>query len=70
MRVNLEVNLIIDGNRLMQSGEFFCRRKEEIPTVALGFIKEIKMATGYRETIIEKITVNGQENITEIVKRL
>jgi hypothetical protein len=68
MRFNLNVVLNIEGTNVVQGGEFYAKKKEEIPSVAYEWIRKIKMATGYRDTEIVEVTVNEESNITEEVK--
>jgi hypothetical protein len=67
---NLEAYLCIDGTGIISKGSFKARNKSEIPLVAYGFIRDIKRETGFRPTLIEKIIVNGTEDITEEVKKM
>lgn len=43
---------------------------KEIPVVAYQYIQSIKRETGYRTTFIEKVMVNGKEDITAEVKEI
>ncbi|NHM31283.1 hypothetical protein [Neobacillus terrae] len=67
MNFNLEVQLRIDGTGVAQTGAFNARKAEEIPEVAYQFIQHIKRETGYRETIIEKVIINHDHDITDMV---
>jgi hypothetical protein len=67
---NLEVHLRIEGTGMLSKGRFTARKKSEIPMAAYQIIRDIKRETGYRTTLIEKVIVNGTENITEEVKKI
>ncbi|AGK52054.1 hypothetical protein B1NLA3E_01350 [Bacillus sp. 1NLA3E] len=54
----------------MQGGKIQVRSEEDTPIVAYEWIQQIKMDTGFRKTIIEKVTWNEENDITEIVKQL
>lgn len=70
MNVTIDLHLIIDGIRNALAGVFQVRRKEDIPLVANNWIKQIKMETGYRPTVIERVIVNGDQDITEKVREI
>ncbi|MDF2791845.1 MAG: hypothetical protein K0S80_4947 [Neobacillus sp.] len=70
MKIILKVQLNIEGSRLTQGGEFTTRNKDDIPIVAFEWIQRIKMDTGYRKTIIEKITWNEENDITDDVRKI
>ncbi|UQD53806.1 hypothetical protein C0971_09885 [Bacillus methanolicus] len=70
MKIKLTVHLDIEGNKLMQSGSFTVRKEEEIPGIAYEWIRQIKRDTGYRNTVIEKVVYNGEQDITEKVQAL
>ncbi|RBP01226.1 hypothetical protein [Rossellomorea aquimaris] len=60
----VEMHYLIDGHRNMSSNRFRCKR-HELPCKISGWIKNIKMETGYRKTVVEKIILNGSEDIAE-----
>jgi hypothetical protein len=70
MKFNVEVHLKIDGTGMFSGGPFTARRKSDIPLVAHQYIQEIKRETGFRATLIEKVMVNGTEDITDKVTEL
>lgn len=77
MKINVEVHLNIEGNRLSQKGQFevnyvnYQKDPEfEAGIAAYKFIEEIKRNTGYRQTEIELVKLNGNEDITETVRRI
>jgi hypothetical protein len=70
MRFNLEVSLDIEGSKTFSRGNFTVQKNIDIPVVAYQYIKRIKRETGYRTTLIEKVKVNGSEDITEQVKEI
>lgn len=67
MRFNLEVVLSIEGTIVKQAGVFQARNKADIPNWARKWIREIKMNTGYRETEVVSVILNGEEDITQEV---
>jgi hypothetical protein len=67
MELNLEVHLIIEGTGLVAKGRFSARNNKEMANVAHKYIRSIMRKTGYRRTFIEKVIVNGTEDITEEV---
>lgn len=70
MNVTIDLHLSIDGIRNGMAGVFQIRRKEDIPVTAHNWIKQIKKETGYRPTVIERVIVNGDQDITEEVKKI
>lgn len=77
MRVVIEATLTIEGNRGMQRGEFFVKDRNfkkdpdfAVAVVAYEWIQQQKRETGQRETIIEKVTWNEENDITQIVKEI
>ncbi|MFB3162550.1 hypothetical protein ABLO26_14380 [Neobacillus sp. 179-J 1A1 HS] len=70
MYFNLEVHLCIEGTRMLSKGRYAARRNSEIPLLAYQVVRSIKRETGYRTTLIEKVIVNGTEDITEEVKKI
>jgi hypothetical protein len=58
----VEMHYLIDGDRNMSSNRFMCRR-HELPCKISGWLKSIKMETGYRKTVVEKIILNGSKDI-------
>ncbi len=70
MRINLTVHLNIEGNRLVKSGEFRVRKEADIPATAYQWVKHIKMDTGYRETTIEQVNWNKENDITDEVVQI
>ncbi|MCM3727064.1 hypothetical protein M3226_15385 [Neobacillus cucumis] len=70
MEFNLEVHLNIDETGLLARGRFSARKREEMSNVAHQYIQSIKRETGYRKTLIEKVIVNGTEDITGEVKKI
>jgi hypothetical protein len=70
MKFNVDVHLKIDGTGMFSGGSFTARRKSDIPGVAHQYIQEIKRETGFRPTLIEKVMVNGSEDITDKVQKI
>lgn len=77
MKVVIETILNIEGNRGLRRADFFVKDREfkndsdfAVAVVAYEWIQQQKSETGYRETIIEKVTWNDQYDITEIVRQI
>jgi hypothetical protein len=70
MKIILTVHLDIEGQKLMQYGDFTARREEDISGIAYEWIQQIKRETGYRQTHIEKVIVDSEKDITEKVRAL
>jgi hypothetical protein len=77
MKVVIETTLNIEGNRGSCQGEFFVGNREfkenpnfAVAVVAYEWIQQQKRETGQRETIIEKVTWNEVNDITDIVKEI
>lgn len=70
IHIHLEVYLKIDGMGTYSSGAFQVKSKKTVADAAYDFIKQIKRETGYRPTSIEKVIVNGTEDVTEAVLEL
>jgi hypothetical protein len=68
MKFNLNVVLNIEGTNVVQGGEFYAKRKEDIAGIANEWIRKIKMDTGYRDTVIVEVLVNSETDITEEVR--
>jgi hypothetical protein len=70
MRVVIKVHLNIQGTRLSKGGEFNLRYNQNVAEFAYEWIRSIKKDTGYRPTLIEKVLVNGDDDITDQVKEI
>jgi hypothetical protein len=70
MNVTIDLHLIIDGIRNGQSGVFRVRRKEDIPVIAHNWIMQIQRETGCRPTVIERVIVDGDKDITDLVREI
>ncbi|WP_370225311.1 hypothetical protein [Cytobacillus sp.] len=77
MRVVIQTILNFEGNRGFRNGEFHVRDSEfkkdpnfAVAVVAYEWIQQQKRESGYRETIIEKVTWNEQNDITQIVREI
>ena len=68
MRFVVNLHLDIDGNRTLINNEFFCDKKMLLPKIH-SWLRDIKMETGYRKTIIEKVLVNSEHDIAEEVSK-
>jgi hypothetical protein len=60
----VEMYYLIDGHRNRSSNRFNCSRNG-LPSKISGWLKDIKMETGYLKTVVEKIILNGSEDILE-----
>jgi hypothetical protein len=72
MRITIDVHMIVNGTKSLKRGEFNVNRNEDIALFAYGWVKLIRMETGYfgLQSIIEKVIVNGDQDITEQVKAI
>jgi hypothetical protein len=72
MRITINVHMIVNGNRSLKRGAFTVTKNEDIILFAYGWIKHIRRETGYygRQSIIEKVIVNGEQDITDKVKEI
>lgn len=77
MKVVIETYLNIEGNRGSRLGEFFVPDRDfkkdpnfAVAVVAYEWIQQQKSETGQRETIIEKVTWNEKNDITELVREI
>jgi hypothetical protein len=72
MRITLDVHMIVNRTRSLKRGEFNVRRNEDIPQFAYGWIRQIRMETGYfgNQSLIEKVIVNADQDITDQVKAI
>jgi hypothetical protein len=67
LEVNLEIHLNIDGTGMFSRGSFKVKTNNDISQVAYAYIKSVKHETGYRPMRIEKVILNGTEDITASV---
>jgi hypothetical protein len=72
MRITFNVHMIVNGTKSLKCGQFTLRRNENISLFAHGWIKNIRRETGYygRQSIIEKVIVNGDQDVTDQVKAI
>jgi hypothetical protein len=72
MRITIDVHMIVNGTKSLKRGEFNVNRNEDIALFAYGWVKHIRMETGYfgLQSIIEKVIVNEDQDITEQVKAI
>jgi hypothetical protein len=72
MRITIDVHMIVNGTKSLKRGEFNARKNENIAQFAYGWIKHIRMETGYfgQQSLIEKVIVNGDQDITDQVKEI
>ncbi|MCM3705301.1 hypothetical protein M3205_06110 [Cytobacillus firmus] len=77
MRVVIQIILNIEGNRGLRNGEFFVPDREfkndsnfAVSVVAYEWIQQQWRETGCRDMVIEKVTWNVENDITEDVKKI
>jgi hypothetical protein len=77
MRVIIETKLNIEGIKGLSRGEFFVRNKEfkadpnfAVAVVAYEWIQQQWRETGCRDMVIEMVTWNEENVITEDVKKI
>ncbi|RBP92077.1 hypothetical protein DFO70_1073 [Cytobacillus firmus] len=77
MRVVIETKLNIEGNRGSSRGKFFVRDRDfkddpnfAVAVVAYEWIQQQWRESGCRDLIIEMVTWNEENDITEIVKEI
>jgi disulfide oxidoreductase YuzD len=70
MKASINVHLVVNGTRTLKCGVFQVSRSEDIPKVVHDWIRKIRRETGYYglQSIIEKVIVDGDQEITDIVK--
>ena len=77
MRVVIQTILNVEGSRGYRNGEFHVKDSEfkkdpdfAVAVVAYEWIQQQKRESGQRETIIEKVTWNEVNDITQIVREI
>ncbi|MCS0652039.1 hypothetical protein [Cytobacillus firmus] len=77
MRVVIETMLNIEGNRGSSRGEFFVRDRDfkddpnfTVAVVAYEWIQQQWRESGCRDMIVEMVTWNEENDITEVVKQV
>lgn len=77
MRVVIQTILNVEGNRGFRNGEFHVRDIEfkkdpdfAVAVVAYEWIQQQWRETGCRDMVIEKVTWNEENDITEDVKQI
>jgi hypothetical protein len=77
MKVVIQTTLNVEGNRGFSNGEFHVRDSDlkkdpnfAVAVAAYEWIQQQKRETGQRDTIIEKVTWNENNDITEIVREI
>lgn len=78
MHINLDVMMYIAGVRTLNSGNLEVNNLDfkkdpdwTAAVIAYQFIQKIKYETGYRDdTKILKVTYDGKNDITELVKKV
>ncbi|MGX1264397.1 hypothetical protein RKD55_002201 [Rossellomorea marisflavi] len=68
MKVLVDLVLSIDGTHMRKGGEIDVRKRQDIPLLVCRWINQIKMDTGYRETEIVSVYLDGNEDVTEQVR--
>ncbi len=77
MKVIIQTILNVEGNRGIRNGEFYVRDSEfkkdpdfAVAVVAYEWIQHQWRESGCRDMIIEKVTWNEENDITEDVKQI
>jgi hypothetical protein len=72
MNASIDVHLVVNGTRTLKRGVWPVKRVEDIPRVAHDWIMRSRRETGYygAESIIEKVIVDGDQDITDKVKEI
>jgi hypothetical protein len=72
MRVTIDLHMVVNGTRSLKRGSFDVNRNEDIAQFAYGWVKHVRMETGYfgNQSIIEKVIVHGDKDITDKVKEI
>jgi hypothetical protein len=72
MRISIELHMIVNGTRSLKRGVFDANRNEDIAQFAYGWVKHVRMETGYfgNQSIIEKVIVDGDKDFTDKVKEI
>jgi hypothetical protein len=72
MRISIELHMIVNGTRSLKRGVFDANRNEDIAQFAYGWVKHVRMETGYfgNQSIIEKVIVDADRDITDLVKAI
>ncbi|MCS0672451.1 hypothetical protein [Cytobacillus firmus] len=77
MRVVIETMLNIEGNRGSSRGEFFVRDRDfkddpnfAVAVIAYEWIQQQWRESGCRDLIIEMVTWNEENDITEYVRQI
>ncbi|MFP7445215.1 hypothetical protein SFC50_16120 [Bacillus infantis] len=77
MRVLIEIQLTIDGTGSVSTGDFTVNNQDfkkdpdfACAVIAYEWIQKLKYDTGFRETTIDEVTWNQENDITELVKTI
>lgn len=81
MNINLEVHLTImttmGPNRITHGGSFEVNNREykedpefAVAVAAYKFIEQIRKETGHMDTVIDKVILDGQHDITKVVRQI
>jgi hypothetical protein len=72
MRITIELHMIVNGTRSLKRGVFDINRNEDIAQFAYGWVKHVRMETGYfgNQSIIDKVIVDGDKDFTDKVKEI
>jgi hypothetical protein len=72
MRITIDLHMVVNGTRTLNRGSFDVSKNEDIAQFAYGWVKHIRLETGYfgKQSIIEKVIVNGDQDITDQVKAI
>jgi hypothetical protein len=77
MKVLIETHLSIDGTGNVRAGEFTISDREfkkdpdfACAVIAYEWIQQQKYETGFRDTTIDEVTWNQENDITELVRKI
>ncbi|USK40183.1 hypothetical protein LIS77_06710 [Cytobacillus firmus] len=77
MKVVIQTILNVEGNRGFRNGEFYVRDSEfkkdpdfAVAVVAYEWIQQQWRASGCRDMVIERVTWNEENDITQIVREI
>jgi hypothetical protein len=77
MRVLIEIHLTIDGVGNLVAGDFTVNNRDfkkdpdfACAVIAYEWIQKLKYDTGFRETTIDEVTWNQENDITELVRKI
>jgi hypothetical protein len=77
VKVLIEIHLTIEGTGNSVAGDFTVNNRDfkkdpdfTCAVIAYEWIQKLKYDTGFRETTIDEVTWNQENDITELVKKI